>query len=107
MERDAIYTIEEIKEKSRRVFRKSSFVKRAFLFGSYARSEATTKSDLDFEIDTDQEVGIEFFGLYDFLQDEFEKNVDVLTSKEVLQLRDRSIGKDKILLYERENKDYI
>ncbi|MCD8347969.1 MAG: nucleotidyltransferase domain-containing protein [Lachnospiraceae bacterium] len=99
--KDTIYTIEEIREKSGKIFRRNRFVKRAFLFGSYARREATSRSDLDFEIDAEDGVGIEFFGLYDFLQDEFGKNVDVLTSNEVSQLQDYRIERDKILLYER------
>lgn len=38
-----IYTIEQIKNKSKEVFDNQDFVKEAYLFGSYARGEATEK----------------------------------------------------------------
>lgn len=61
-----IYTIEQIKNKSKEVFDNQDFVKRAYLFGSYARGEATEKSDIDFMIVLNRTVGMEFFGLYHF-----------------------------------------
>ena len=70
-----IYTIEQIKDKCRKVFDKQNFIKEAYLFGSYARGEATEKSDIDFMIVLNRTVGLEFFGLYHFLQEEFGKNV--------------------------------
>ena len=77
-----IYTIEQIKEKCHKVFKKQDFVKEAYLFGSYARGEATENSDIDFMIILNRAVGMEFFGLYYYLQEEFGKNVDVISEKE-------------------------
>lgn len=94
-----IYTIEQIKNKSKEVFDKQDFVKEAYLFGSYARGEATEKSDIDFMIVLNRAVGTEFFGLYHFLQKEFQKDVDVLTEKEAYDIMPESIERDKVKIY--------
>ena len=62
-----------------------NFIKEAYLFGYYVRCEATEKSDIDFMIVPKRTVGLEFFGLYHFLQEEFEKNVDVISEKEAIE----------------------
>lgn len=94
-----IYTIEQIKNKSKEVFDNQDFVKEAYLFGSYARGEATEKSDIDFMIVLNRTVGMEFFGLYHFLQKEFQKDVDVLTEKEAYDIMPESIERDKVKIY--------
>ena len=43
---DVIYTIEEIKSKTERIF-KNYNIEKAYLFGSYARGEANKDSDID------------------------------------------------------------
>ena len=45
-----IIKIEDIKKRSRHIFESSDFVEEAYLFGSYARGEATPESDIDFMI---------------------------------------------------------
>lgn len=94
-----IYTIEQIKNKSKEVFDNQDFVKEAYLFGSYARGEATEKSDIDFMIVLNRAVGMEFFGFYHFLQKEFQKDVDVLTEKEAYDIMPESIERDKVKIY--------
>lgn len=94
-----IYTIEQIKNKSKEVFDNQDFVKEAYLFGSYARGEATEKSDIDFMIVLNRTVGTEFFGLYHFLQKEFQKDVDILTEKEAYDIMPESIERDKVKIY--------
>lgn len=94
-----VYTIEQIKNKSKEVFDNQDFVKEAYLFGSYARGEATEKSDIDFMIVLNRTVGMEFFGLYHFLQKEFQKDVDVLTEKEAYDIMPESIERDKVKIY--------
>ena len=94
-----IYTIEQIKNKSKEVFDNQDFVKEAYLFGAYARGEATEKSDIDFMIVLNRTVGMEFFGLYHFLQKEFQKDVDVLTEKEAYDIMHESIERDKVKIY--------
>ena len=47
---DKLYTLEEIREKVKPIAAAYG-VERVYLFGSYARGEATAESDLDFRID--------------------------------------------------------
>ena len=98
-----ILTTDEIKEKCFGIFDKTGYVQRAYLFGSYARNEATEKSNVDIVIVLSHYVGGEYFCLYGELQDAFNKNVDVLTEDEVKNNSSlaRQIDKDKVLIYER------
>lgn len=95
-----IYTINQIREKSKHIFDKQDFIKEVYLFGSYARGEATENSDIDFMIVLNRKVGMEFFGLYHFLQEEFGKKVDVISENEVYNIMLERIGKDKVKIYE-------
>ncbi len=98
---NTIYTLNEIITKAEKVFSKVDFVEKAYLFGSYARGEATSESDLDFMVVLSRSVGMEFFGLYEYLQTEFDKRVDVITENEALTIMPISIERDKVLIYER------
>ena len=96
-----IYTLEEIKTKSKPIFINNDFVDKVYLFGSYARGEATEHSDLDFMVVLARPVGLDFFGLYDYLQTEFHKNVDVITENEAKSIMPKTLERDKVLIYER------
>ena len=100
---EKIYSIDEIKNISYEVFKHYPTIKEAYLFGSYARNEQTEKSDLDFMIVLYRPVGLEFFGLYDYLQDGFGKPVDVITEKEAYDIMPKSIERDKVIIYERQH----
>lgn len=97
-----IYTIDEIKEKSKPVFERYSFVKRVYLFGSYSRGKATEKSDIDFFVDIDYPVGLDFFGISMDLRDIFNIKTDVLTLNEIRTIMPK-VEERGILIYEREN----
>lgn len=71
------------------------------MFGSFARNDANENSDIDFLVEVNREVGLEFFGLYDYLQDEFDRKVDVITQDEAERIMGKKIDKDKVLIYER------
>ncbi len=100
-----IIKIEDIKKRSRHIFESSDFVEEAYLFGSYARGEATPESDIDFMIVLSRRVGLDFFGLYHFLSEEFDKKVDVITEREALEIMPESIERDKIKIYERKTDE--
>lgn len=99
--------VEQIRRRSKSIFERNHFVKRAFLFGSYARHEEKPESDIDFLVETEGEVGLDFFGLYDYLQEEFGKNIDVLTKEEADRIMKKNIEKDKVVIYERSDKNNI
>ena len=49
-----------------------------------------------------RKVGMEFFGLYHFLQEEFGKKVDVISEKEAYDIMPESIERDKVKIYSNE-----
>lgn len=78
-------------------------VVRAYVFGSYARDEADSHSDLDLlvELDYSQPIGLQFVGMKFDLEDQLNKAVD-LVSADGLSSRIRPfIEQDKQLIYER------
>ena len=54
-------------------------VKRIGLFGSYVRGTATAASDIDFLVELERLTFRDYMGLALFLEDLFEKDVDLLT----------------------------
>lgn len=80
-------------------------VKKAYLFGSYARNEAEKGSDIDIlvELDYSQPIGMKFFGFQSELEKILNKKVDIVTSDGLSKYVKPFIDKDKILIYEREN----
>ena len=105
-----IYTIDEIKEKVAPVAKKYN-LKAVYLFGSYARDEATDDSDVDLLIDRTGADTSGFFwigGLYNDMQESVGKEIDIITTQSLNQsrtLRDfplfsDSVKKESILIYE-------
>jgi predicted nucleotidyltransferase len=78
-------------------------VKKAYLFGSYARNEATTNSDIDIlvELDYDQPIGMKFFSFQPELEALLNMKVDVVTSNGLSKYIKPFIDNDKIIIYER------
>jgi len=77
-------------------------VKRLFLFGSYARGEATKESDVDFHIMLGEETTLlELGGLYVDLEDALQKEVDIVTQvPKEQEIFGTYMEKEEILLYE-------
>ena len=95
-----ILSVDEIKENVAPICRRYG-IKRAYLYGSYARNEATEHSDVDIRIEKGSLRGL--FALSGFrldIVDALQKNVDVIS-----QLPDRkefldSVKRNEVLLYE-------
>jgi hypothetical protein len=72
---------------------RSSGVRRLGLFGSYARGEATEKSDLDFVVELDTKTFDAFMGLKEYLEGLFGRRVDLVLSSAIKpRLRDKILS---------------
>ena len=94
------YTIEEIKSIVSPIARKYG-VERVYLFGSYARGNASAKSDVDLRVDKGSLKGMfALCGLYTEIEQALKMKVDVLTTGSLDENFLHSISKDEVLLYE-------
>jgi len=95
-------TIGIIKKALEPVFRQNG-VKKAVLFGSYAKGTAKADSDVDLMVDTDL-TGFKFFGLRGEIDEALGgvKKVDVLRSKDVVKDSriDNEIRETGVVIYE-------
>lgn len=100
---EKIYTIEEIKKILQEILKDFS-VKKAILFGSYAKNTPTPKSDIDLVIDSEGKLlNINFYGLLEDLIQKLEKNIDLFEISEI-QKDSRiynDIQKEGVVVYEK------
>ena len=86
-----IYTVEELKRKISPIAKQYG-LKAVYLFGSYARNEATDNSDVDILIDrTDSKIKgmFDMGGLYSDLQESIGKSIDLVTTQTLEQTSTR------------------
>ena len=96
-----IYTVEQIRRITAPIAA-SYGVKSLLLFGSYARGEATERSDIDLLIDrTGMQRGWAIGGLYADLCDALGKKLDLVTTTGADAGFLSRISRDAIRLYER------
>ena len=96
---DRVYTIDEIKTIVAPIARQHG-VAEMYLFGSYAREEASLDSDLDFRIEKGEIKSL--LQLADFqiaLEDAFQKEIDVLTTQMIAPSFLKKINTDEVLIY--------
>ena len=103
-EEHGILTLDEIKEGCKAILDEYD-VKYCILFGSYAKGNATEKSDVDLIISTEI-VGLKFFGIAERIRETLHKKVDLL---DLRQLADNQalideILKDGVRVYEQSEK---
>lgn len=81
-------------------------VKKAYLFGSIARNEANTESDIDIlvELDHSEPIGMKFFIYQSDLEELLHKKVDLVTTEGLSRHVKPFVDKDKVLIYERINR---
>lgn len=98
-----IYTIEEIKKILTKIL-KNTDVKKAILFGSYARKSANKQSDIDLVIDSNgQLLNIEFYGLLEDLVEKLKKEIDLFEITEIQKGSqiEKKIQEEGIIVYEK------
>ena len=105
-----IYTVEELKKCIAPIARRYELPK-VYLFGSYARGEATQESDVDLLIDrsgSKVKSLIDFCGLNNEFENSIGKKVDLVTVQTLEQKRTkarsaefiRSVNAEKVVIYE-------
>lgn len=100
---EKIYTIEEIKQILNEIL-KDQPVYEVILFGSYAKKEATKKSDVDLIIDTKSKLkGFSLLKLICKIQEKLQKNIDGFEKYEIIKDSpiDREIKKTGVVVYEK------
>lgn len=96
-----VLTLKEIREKVIPLAKKHG-VGNLYLFGSYARGEATQTSDVDFHVDPGEAQGLKFFGFQDELEEALGKKVDLISTSSMDEQFRKEIRPDEILLYAKE-----
>ena len=81
----ALLNIKLIKEITTSIFANYEKVKCAYLFGSYARGEATVESDVDILVIAPDLYGFDFGGLHYDLRTALKKDVDLVHHTTLLQ----------------------
>jgi predicted nucleotidyltransferase len=105
-----IYTIEQIKELASPIAQKYK-LKALWVFGSYARGEATEESDVDFLIDYTDSTIVNMFDLCHFnteLAEIMKTEIDLISTDGLfnpIQQREfpnfvATVSKERILIYE-------
>jgi predicted nucleotidyltransferase len=103
--RESLYTIDEIIKIVSPIAQRYD-VKRLWLFGSYARGEATPDSDLDFRVELDEKCGlIKYAGLWLELEEALGMKIDLIStdlsgeefSKNKFLFQ---IAKDEVIIYD-------
>lgn len=80
-----IVGVRYIKQVCRQLFKeKYPEIKCAYLYGSYARGEATGKSDIDIIVVLDKPLGLKFFGIAGDLEELLHKEVDLHTYEQLV-----------------------
>ena len=74
---------------------------RVYLFGSFARGDATEASDIDLRIDKGSIRGLQFARLLGDLEDALGRKIDLISTNGMDEDFRRAIAPEEVLLYER------
>lgn len=94
------YTVDQLKHVLVPIFQRNN-VRKAILFGSYGKGQATAKSDVDLLVDSGLR-GLAFFGLLDDVCESLECEVDLIDTYDVIPNSrvDREIKDTGVVIYE-------
>lgn len=92
-------TITDIKNRITPICQKYG-IQSLYLFGSYARGEATAKSDVDLRVNLGNKLrGLAVAGFYADIEDVLSCDIDIMTTKQLSPRFLKAIEKDEIQLY--------
>ena len=97
-----MYTKKEVIKKLLPIFKEHP-IKKAILFGSYAKGNQTKISDIDLLIDSNGQIqGIDFFGILEEINSVFDVQVDLLESSQIIKGSKvyKEIQKSGVVIYE-------
>lgn len=96
---NVIYTPNQIRDILNPVF-KNHKVKKAILFGSYAKGMANEQSDIDILVDSGLR-GLKFFGLLEDVVNSLNKNVDLIDTSQIISDSkiENEIAKSGVVIY--------
>nr|WP_325254167.1 nucleotidyltransferase domain-containing protein [uncultured Oscillibacter sp.] len=95
----ALHTIPEIRQIVSDLAQQYG-AQRVYLFGSYARGDMTSDSDIDLRIDKGAIRGLAFAGLLGDLEDALDTSVDLISTAGMDAEFLKEIQRDEVLLYE-------
>jgi len=97
--REKIYTPQQIRLILQPVFDEHK-VKKAVLFGSYAKGQARRNSDIDILVDSGLK-GLAFYGLLEDVVTTLDKNVDMIDISQVSKNSDidKEIARSGVMIY--------
>ena len=95
-----VYTLEQLRHVLVPIFQKNK-VRKAILFGSYGKGQATAHSDVDLLVDSGLR-GLAFFGLMDDVCESLECKVDLIDTCDVIpdSRVEREIRNTGVVIYE-------
>lgn len=96
---NVIYTPNQIRDILNPVF-KNHKVKKAILFGSYAKGMANEQSDIDILVDSGLR-GLKFFGLLEDVVNSLNKDVDLIDTSQIISDSkiENEIAKSGVVIY--------
>lgn len=74
----SVYTTAEIADKVRPIA-KAYGIDKVYLFGSYARGEATEESDIDFYVEFSKPLGLKYCSFFSDIEESVGKSIDIIT----------------------------
>ena len=96
---EKVYSLDEIRSIAAPIAEQYG-VAAMYLFGSYARGEATAASELDFRIERGRIRSLfELSAMYNDLSEGFQKNLDLLTSQNIEPEFLAAIRPEEVLVY--------
>ena len=99
-----VYKIEEIAEKVRPIAERYD-INKVYLFGSYARGEATEESDIDLFIVRPEKIGLKFCSMWNELEEVLQKKVDIVSQFGLYTSNPSPANRSMIINIERDRKE--